>query len=162
MRINAKPAHGSHLPILMRIVNMSTGPILELGMGFYSTNYLHWACYENKRKLVSYDGNKDYFAQNRLFACDYHQVLFAEDWDKIDISGHWGVVLVDHETDRRAKEIERLANNADYIVAHDSEGRHDHSYKYSSIYHLFKYKYDYLKAYPYTVVLSNTKDLRNL
>ena len=131
-------------------------------MGLCSTHYLHWACYENKRKLVSFDGNQAYFEQNRRYANDYHQVLFAQDWDKIDVSGHWGVVLIDHETDRRAKDIARVANSADYIVAHDSEGRHDPSYKYSSIYHLFKHRYDYVKAYPYTVILSNTKDLSKL
>ena len=141
---------------------MTTGPIVELGMGFFSTTYLHWACYEDKRKLVSFDANESYFKQNNRYTNDYHQVLFVKDWDNIDITGHWSIVLVDHETIRRAKDIARFANIADYIVAHDSEPNHDSSYQYSSVYPLFKYKYDFTKARPFTVVLSNTKDLSNL
>ena len=162
MDLSRNPGIGSHLPILIRLVNMTTGPILELGMGFASTIYLHWACFDDKRKLVSLDGNSSYFQQNKRYANDYHQVLFVENWEKIDISGPWSIVFIDHETDRRAKDIARLANNTDYIIAHDSEVRSDFGYKYSTIYPLFKYRYDYIKAYPHTVILSNTKDLSSL
>lgn len=162
---------GSHLPILSRILAMSDGPVLELGMGLFSTPYLHWACFDKKRRLVSYENKKDFY---ELFIFDdkrelgndykYHEVKFVEnsDWDKIDISEHWGVVLVDHNPGpRRKEEIRRLANNADYIVVHDTNGRNDWYYHYTEIFSLFKYHYR-TKVYPETSVLSNFKDLSNL
>ena len=162
MNFNNDIRFGSHLPILIKIVGMTDGPILELGMGAYSTPYLHWVCFESKRKLVSYEGDKGCYEINKAYASDYHKVTFVEDWDTVDLSGHWSVALIDHEQDRRIHEISRLVNSVDYIVAHDSEGRWNRKYKYSEIYSLFKYRYDFIKTRPFTVVLSNFKDLSNL
>lgn len=147
----------------MKIVQMTEGPILELGGGTFSTPYLHWMCFPN-RKLYTFENERDFFYPHiEQYKADFHEVIFVEDWDKIDISGHWSVVLVDHHPNERRKvEITRLANSADYIVVHDTEGRHDHKYRYSEIYHLFKYRYDFQKAYPFTTVLSNFKDLSDL
>jgi len=93
----------------------------------------------------------------------YHQVNFVEDWDKIDISEPWNVAFIDHESHRRAIEASRLANNADYVVVHDSQGRRDYEFHYTCIYPLFKYRYDFVGAWtPFTTVLSNFKDLANL
>jgi len=157
--------NGSHLPILMKIVNMTDGPILELGTGFYSTPYLHWACYDKKRKLVSYDTHLLFFDIAKGCVADFHEVHFVEngDWDNIDLSGHWSIVLVDHAPGKRRKEeIRRLANSADYIVVHDTNGRFNPRYKYTEIYPLFKYRYDYTKIFPFTTVLSNFKELSSL
>ena len=58
MRINI--TWGSHLPILIKLVGETTGDILELGIGLYSTPFLHWSCFPNKRKLVSYESAEGY------------------------------------------------------------------------------------------------------
>jgi len=154
---------GSHLALLAKIVLMSEGPVLELGTGFYSTPMLHWLCADSNRELVSYDSSDKYIEIAQRYATPLHTVHFVTDWSKIDISRHWGVVFVDHypSTQRRV-EIERVANNADYVVAHDSELKHDGDYQYSKMEPLFKYRYDYNKFYPPTVVFSNFKDLTNL
>ena len=154
---------GSHLPLLIELVRKSEGPILELGTGFYSTPILHWLCAEMGRKLVSYESSEDYFAVARNYIADFHEVNFVEDWSKVDLSSHWGLVFADHyPASQRIKEIVRVVDNADYIVAHDSEPRNDEAYKYSTIASLFKYRYDYTKFYPHTVVFSNFNDLSNL
>jgi hypothetical protein len=164
---------GSHLPILMKLVGMTDGPILELGMGLFSTPYLHWACYDKQRKLVSYDTNKEFM---NLFKYDdpreaknkygYHERILVKNknWDAEDLlSIHWSIVLVDHHPGpRRKEEVRRLADNADYIVVHDTNGRNNFYYKFTEVYPLFKYRYDYAKCYPFTTVLSNFKDLKNL
>lgn len=155
--------YGSHLPVLIKLVTLTEGPILELGTGLFSTPYLHWACFLPKRKLISYDNDSNYFAQAKEYVCDYHEVHFVEDWDKIDISGHWTIALIDHTPrGRRIEEIKRLANSCDYIVVHDTNGRWDPKYRYSLIYPLFKYRYDFRGSKPFTTVLSNSKDLSNL
>lgn len=161
---------GSHLPILMKVLSLTDGPVLELGTGLFSTPYLHWACYPN-RKLVSYENKKEFFNtwkyDDKREVCNnygYHSRFLVEnnDWDKIDISEHWGVAFIDHNPGpRRREEVRRLANNADYIVVHDTDEKNDWYYKYSEYFLDFKYRWD-SKIYPRTTVLSNFKDLSNL
>jgi len=154
---------GSHLIILMKIFNMTNGPVLELGGGAFSTPFLHWACFDKKRKLVTYDNEVKYFDTIKAYESDYHKVYFVEDWNKVDLSRHWSMALVDNHPNLERKEnIKRLTHNCDYIIVHDTEGRWKHKFKYHEIYSLFKYRYDYNKVLPHTSVLSNLKDLSNL
>jgi predicted O-methyltransferase YrrM len=158
-----KPSDGSHLPILIKLVLMTDGPILELGTGFFSTPALHWLCAEKKRKLVSYDSSEKYIEVAKNYLADFHEVHLVNDWSKIDISQHWSVVLVDHAPgEQRKLEMARVANNADYVVVHDTEPRNDKYYHYSEVASLYKYRYNYDKLYPNTSVFSNFKDLSNL
>lgn len=160
--INISVEYGSHIPHLIKIMNITNGPVLELGMGIFSTPYLHFACYPNRR-LVSYENHKDFYDWLSPMKKDYHEIYFVTDWDKINISGHWSIVLVDHDpTSRRKEEIKRLANSADYIVVHDTNPRLDRKYRYSEIYPLFKFRKDFNQEKPYTSILSNFKDLSNL
>jgi hypothetical protein len=161
-----KPKHfgasdGSHLPILIKVVLMTKGPILELGTGFFSTPVLHWLCAEKKRKLVSYDAQEAFIEVAKNYLADFHEVSLVSDWSKIDIeSQHWDVVLIDHSPGPQRKvEFARVANNANYVVVHDTEPRNDYYYHYSEMAPLYKYRYDYDKVYPNTSVFSNFKDL---
>ena len=150
----------SYLPVLTRIVDLTDGPILELGMGF-STMILDMMCCLTKRPLVSYENDRKWYEKSLVYASDFHQILLAEDWDKIDIdSTHWSVAFIDHRPAlRRRVEAKRLKDNADYIILHDSEPEINKFYRYTDIYPLFKYRYDYTRCKPYTVVLSNFKKL---
>ena len=51
--------YGTFLPALIKVINLTKGPVLELGMGLFSNPYLHFACYEERRRLVSLESNKD-------------------------------------------------------------------------------------------------------
>jgi hypothetical protein len=159
-----KPSDGSHLPILIRLVLTTDGPILELGTGFFSTPVLHWLCAERKRKLVSYESSPKYMQVAENYIADFHEVHFVEDWAKIDIeSTHWCIVLIDHGPGPQRKvEMARVANNADYVVVHDTEPKSDKYYHYSEVAHLYKHRFDFDKLYPNTSVFSNFKDLRSL
>jgi hypothetical protein len=171
LKYNAHIGGGSHLPILMKIMAITDGPVLELGMGLFSTPFLHWACYDAQRKLVSCENKKGFidmfvFNDPREVGNNYkyHEVIFVEnsDWDKVDLSEHWSVVLIDHNPGpRRREEMKRLANNADYIVVHDTDEKNNWYYKYAEYFPLFKYQYN-TSIYPRTTVLSNFKDLSNL
>jgi hypothetical protein len=156
--------NGTHLPALIKAVNMTSEPILELGTGMFSTPYLHYACYEEKRKLVSYESDPEYYEWAKNFENEYHQVIFVEDWNTLDLSGHWSVALVDQlPKERRRFDIIKLKDNVDYIVAHDARARGEKNYyKYSRVYPLFKYRKDFGRERPFTVVLSNLKDLTDL
>lgn len=150
----------SHLPILTKIVDMTEGPILELGIGF-STVVLDMMCRLTKRPLFSYDNDPQWYEKYLEYQSDFHQILLTDDWDKIDIDNrHWSVVLIDHRPAlRRRVEAKRLKDNTDYVVMHDSEPEINKFYRYTDIYPLFKYRFDYTRCKPFTTVLSNFKKL---
>lgn len=168
MSQNNKDLHGqwgTHLPILTRIMDVTDGPVLELGTGVWSTPVLDFMCRETKRKLVSYDNDPVWFEPNKKqWQSDFHDIKLVVDWNKADIDSiHWSVVLVDHKpAKRRMKDIKRLANNANFILIHDSEPESDRFFKYSWIYKYFKYRFDYIRCRPNTTVLSNFIDLKFL
>jgi len=153
---------GSHLPVLMKVLSITEGPVLEMGMGLYSTPYLHWACFE-KRELVSYDNDPKYFHMNEDYRGEGHEVSFVEDWSKIDIVKPWDVAFFDEgPAEVRAINLMKVANIAKYIVVHDTQWREDKHYHYKElVFPFFKYRYDYIKTKPHTSVLSNIVDLTN-
>lgn len=153
-------SRGSYLPVLTQMVQTTTGPILELGIGFCSTPYLHWVCYPTKRKLVSYENNPEYYRFAKSWQDDFHQVHCIKNWDDIDISGPWTIAFVDHSPGpRRGIEAQRLSH-AEYIVIHDSENANARRYGLNKVYRNFKYRYKYTDAYPYTSIWSNKHDVR--
>lgn len=156
---------GSHLPVLIRAMAITSGPALEMGMGMNSSLVMHWMCASDSRPLVSYENSPEYFhypLRAGKFASDFHQVVLVDDWDKADIEKPWDVAFLDHgPAERRIVDIKRLANFAKYIIIHDSEGRRDSQFHYREIYPLFKWKFDYHKFMPKTSVLSNFVDLSN-
>lgn len=151
---------GNHLPVLIRVVALTNGPILELGSGYFSTPFLHWACFQAKRPLETYESKKKYYDMLKSFDCDYHKVVFVTDWDSIDLGRPWSVALIDHSPGgRRHIDIKRL-RHADYIVAHDTENKSDKDYGYSKILKLFKYRYKYNTVMPHTSIFSNKHEVR--
>jgi hypothetical protein len=153
---------GSHLPVLIRAVAITDGPVLEMGMGYGSSPFLHWACATNKRPLVSYENQPEYFRFARDFAADFHEVHCISNWTKADIERPWDVAFVDYfPGGKRSDSVRRLANFAKYIVIHDSEGRNETKFHYRQIYPLFKWQYNYNHYLPKTSVLSNFVDLND-
>ena len=162
--MKTQPYRGNHLPVLMKLASMTNGPILELGSGMYSTTYLHWLCFANKRRLVTYEDNLNWFDFTKQFASDYHLVRFVDDWDKIDIEEPWSIAFVDHDpiTDRkRVEELKRLTHS-EYVVAHDSENGSNRKYGYFDAYKMYKYRFKFNDAgFPYTSIFSNKHDVTN-
>lgn len=149
----------THMNTLIKAVQATDGPVLELGSGFFSTPLLHWLCAENSRKLVSYEDDMEYFEYLKQFKSRNHRTRFVEDWDKIDIEKHWSVVLIDHRADRRAIDAIRLKNFADYIVIHDSQTETESAYRYDKVWPHFRNIYHWKIAIPWTSVVSNSKNM---
>jgi len=161
MKTSNDKGWGTHLPVLIKIIGMTSGDVLEMGMGLYSTPFLHWACFPD-RKLVSYESDKECFELNKQYNEGLHEVHFVDNWDEADIDKSWCVAFIDHAPSRRRIiDIKKLAWRARYIVIHDTQRNYKFC-NYNEIWPLFKYRYDYKKAVPYTSVLSNFKDLSNL
>lgn len=87
--------------------------------------------------------------------------IHVKDWDKIsfETQDHWSIALVDSKPARKRRSlVKRLKNCADFVVLHDSELADNPAYKYTPVYKEFKYKYEYTRVMPRTMVLSNFKN----
>jgi hypothetical protein len=158
MNIRFPKGWSTHMPMLIRLVQMTDKPVLEIGSGLYSTPLLHWLCKERNVKLITYEDTPEYFKFAKSFQSRNHSIRFVEDWKNIDVETNWGVVLIDHHPEeQRGKDIMRLKDKADYFVLHDSEK--EIVYGYDKVWEHFKYRYDWKDCKPWTTVLSNSKDL---
>jgi hypothetical protein len=162
--------YATHLPALMRALALTDGPVLELGMGLFSTPYLHYACLLADRMLISVENNEVWAGEFEMYRGRTHDIVALEDWGDFDIEGEffpddtgcmWDVALVDHSPSaRRVVDIKRLAHRARLIVVHDSNGRYENDYHYSTIYPLFRYRTDWTGDGRHAAVLSNFVDLK--
>lgn len=157
------PGWASHQPILIKVMEMTSGPVLELGIGPNSTPLLHWLCYVSGRKLVSYESDRGWFDQHKHFHRPHHELHFVEDWDNINIDGPWSLAFIDHKpASRRRKEVYRLVNNSQFVVVHDTQPEDNHFYRHERAFARFKYRFNYTKNKPHTSVLSNFVDVEKV
>ena len=155
--IRFRKAYTTHMPMLIKAVQLTKGPVMELGSGLFSTPLLHWLCKKDSRKLVTYENMLEYYPFARQFRSRNHHVRLIDSWDKIDVETHWSVVMIDHKpAERRAIDAIRLRDKADYIVLHDTERS---VYGYDKIWPHFKYIYHWKSCKPWTTVVSNFKNL---
>ena len=157
------PHWATHMPILAKIIQISNGPVLELGIGIFSTPLLHAMCDAEKRLLDSYEDNHKWVDGHKMFISNLHKITLISNWDNVPIEKrHWGVVFIDHFEPRRAVDAKRAAQYADYVVLHDSNARYNIQYHFDTVYPLYKYRYIFDHIHPHTTVLSNFKNLENL
>jgi len=164
MSINMRVSrnYGTHLGLLIQAVNKTSGPILELGVGIFSTPYLHYAAISSGRQLVSYDNHRGWLKFFIPYQSLSHQLILVRGWDEADIERSWDVALVDHSPgERRRQEVGRLASYAKYIIIHDANEKDDREYHYSEIYPLFKYRKVWDKDANSAAILSNFDDLKD-
>lgn len=145
-------------------MEMTEGPVLELGLGICSTPLLHWLCIDQGRKLVSYENDQHWFDMHKKWVTPDHEIHFIEDWGVIPYEDQrWGLALVDQHPELSRKDsILALSDDCDIIIAHDTNEKYDFAYKYMSIWDLFTYRYDYKVRSPYTTVVSNFIDVNKL
>lgn len=164
-------SYATHLGALISCFNHSDGDVLELGIGLFSTPFLHYACTVAKRNLLSLENDKGWLRQFR--DSDFMHFLYGNESHKLElvdvyedsplIDKRWGLVLVDQTPDGSRKEtVKLLANLAKYIIIHDSNERHEKNYHYSEIYPLFKYKRVWDLDDRHATVLSNFVPLDDL
>jgi len=161
--INYNPLVGSHLPALMDVALVSSGPIVELGAGVNSTIFLHWLCWTNSRKLVTYENDEAFFKYAKLYQANFHEVHFIRNWDRVDLSGDYSVVLVDTvpEWPKRRRALERLTH-VEYVVVHDTQARKIRCHYSQPTGALYKFHKLYQAGRTETTVYSNVHDLSNL
>lgn len=142
--------------MLIKTVQHTMGPVMELGAGTSSTPLLHWLCAETRRPLVTYERNPEFYEYARKFRSRTHKIVLIDNWNNIDVKTHWSVVLIDQDIDRDKSAV-LLKNSADFIILHDSEA--EKVYGYDNMWKYFKHRYDWKACRPWTTVVSNFKDL---
>ena len=156
---------GSHIPVLVKMIEKVSGPVLELGAGHSSTPLLHWLCAEKGLPLLTLEDDKKWFDEFASFNSFLHRVAFVENWNKLNhfkvYDTEWSIALIDNNpVTKRARMAKRLRRHCDYLLLHDAEPENDKKNKYSQIYHLFKHIYIYDKVYPFTAIVSMKKKIK--
>jgi len=147
----------THIPLLAAAIARTSGPVLELGSGEYSTFLIHMMCGKDQR-VVTADNDAAWMDKWASMKSDTHRFVHASDWSLLDVlpsqvgAERWGVVFVDHwPPHRRAVEIGRVREHAQLIVAHDTENS---QCEYGSVLPRFSYRYDMKTNTPWTSVVS--------
>lgn len=108
------PRAGSHLVPLVRCLAVTSGPVLEVGVGVWSTPFLRRYCGAAGRRLESVEADPRWAAEFGAKLVDYDDELprLAEQ--------AWSVVLIDHwPATRRLTDAARFWR-ADHILVHDA------------------------------------------
>src|SRR3990172_11772218 len=100
MKMRLKKEVTTYMPMLIKAVQLTRGPVLELGAGIFSTPLLHWLCAEERRPLVTCETDPQYYGFARKFRTNTHRAVLIANWNNIDTQTYWSVVLVDQNTNR--------------------------------------------------------------
>jgi hypothetical protein len=145
--------YATHLPALLEMVCSTSGPVLEIGCGHYSTPILHAVLKPSGRALVSIESKLDWLRQFIHLQSEHHQLIHSTRLAECD--RQWSVVFVDGLD--RVSMIQRFRDKAEFIVVHDSndDAPHRSLYKLEPTISSFIYRKDFTDLDPHTVVLSD-------
>ena len=143
----------NHRPLLYWALKETKGliePVLEMGCGYGSTPYLKQYLRTDKRKLISYDYDKEW--------ADKYEATHVTDWDAIEHE-QYSVILIDHSPgERRYIDIQKLANKCEYMIIHDTEPSAT-GYMYDKIWHLFPYRKNLITDGAWATIVSTKNEI---
>lgn len=121
-----QPNWGSHLPALMACCAVTSGPVIELGIGHFSTPVLHSFCGATKRRLVSIEENTEWFDRLKHLGVGHHTMLNGDYFRPLlDLASlePYGVAFIDHSPggESRRKAFEYLLTRSEFVVMHDAQ-----------------------------------------
>lgn len=144
--------YGTHLVPLMACVVESSGPVLELGCGRWSTPVLRAYCLAAKREFVSVDSNRNWADKigkplGMEIKFPYLDALAKKEWS---------VVLVDHDPwFVRVNDAMRF-RSAEFVLVHDSQFL-DIAPQLAACLKDWKFHHEYTAVSPSTMILSNSR-----
>lgn len=139
----------SHQRALIAAIIRTTGPILELGVGWYSTPLLHELATGLQRRLWTFDNNEHWLKQFKSLENKWHKLELVGWWKEIiePLSrgfppGHsdkrFGVCFVDQgQPIEREYAIRALKDRVDIFVMHDTEEGRAYGYDRLLGYHRY-------------------------
>jgi hypothetical protein len=146
----------SYLPLLFQSIAVGKGPVIECGMGNFSTPVLA----SLGRKVVHYETNLDWFER---FDVPTKYLVHPDNWVSL-MNLHKStdsVIFIDQAPGEiREKCIEELTTGFNgIIVAHDTEPRADYGYKMRQHFHKFRYVVEVKTEDAWATALSNSVDI---
>ena len=157
--------YASHQELLAACVMKTTGPVIELGCGFYSTLMLHQMCTQAGRPLVTVESDAEWAKQFLYMQNGLHNFYIVKDFADLRIidTVAWDVAFVDQvPAARRAVDVMRLAEKTKFIVVHDTDQESDFDYHIRETLGKFKYQLDTKRFPPMTTVVSNLTPMDGL
>jgi hypothetical protein len=130
----------THRPLLWLGINLTEGPIIEMGSGYGSTPLLRKHCAHDDREFLSFDSNKEWAEKmNSCWIPPSNWMYYESSW-----GAPCGLLFVDHAPgEHRWQAISKASDKADIIVFHDSEIGGAGNYQYDRILPLFQYQLHY-------------------
>lgn len=110
---------------LMACVTATQGAVLEVGIGDFSTPFLHMYCAASGRQLRSVEDNPEWAEKFAEFDVSGHDVVSANLDQFLQKASRevWSVVLMDHSPgSRRADDALLFKDSAKFILVHDYSG----------------------------------------
>jgi hypothetical protein len=162
---------GSHVPWLGLLASRTTGPVIEFGIGGFSTILLHAMVAMQGRKLVSLETDPDWLANYKPLESENHHLGIVHNWVTFDIGNYWDVAFVDcspaseekQDVSPRVDIVKRLKGKAKFIACHDTEADIPPSagaYGWVKLDGLFKYQTILDKFRPWTTVYSDVEEFK--
>lgn len=132
----------THQPVLYEMAMRTSGPIIEFGCGYGSTDLLHEVCKENKRLLISVDDNLEWlniFKEKYKGDSEWHKFIFVPGKLSKDSDDpqHWinflsnfellkicrfDICFIDqHPWLGRVETIKHMKDKAKFIILHDCD-----------------------------------------
>lgn len=136
-------AFGSHVIPLTVGALISSGDLLEVGMGIHSTSLLHRIGTDLRRNLVSVEDEYDWLKQFLIFnQTRNHQIyhINSEALTRFGSNQRWGLIFIDHGKKRYVTAI-KMSQLAQVVVLHDAEVNTEKNYHYIKYNVLSYYKY---------------------
>ncbi len=116
-------AWGSHLPALLACLADTVGPVLEVGIGHFSTPALHAYCNQCERTLVSVEDNPDWFKVFEKLMDRNHTIIVGDYnvWLPALAEKSWSVTFIDNSPGgkRRSDDFCLLSPRSVYTIVHD-------------------------------------------
>lgn len=150
----------SHQRLLIAAAMRTTGTMLELGCGWYSTPLLHEIAVAQKRLLITMDNQPYWLPMFKGFECGYHLLEQVDWWGNANFQKSYGMVLVDQgQPIEREYTTRRLLkeSDVDVFVFHDTEEKL--AYGYERILPMFKYRWTDKAQPAWTTIASNKVDV---
>lgn len=115
-------AYASHLPLLAYAAAFTSGPILELGTGDYSTPLLHQWARHNGRPVISVENDAAWFNRMKaVYGIWPHIFELTINWEKWSPPGvDFGLAFIDFEPhELRPQVLAHIGPQCRYIVLRD-------------------------------------------
>ena len=133
--------YATHQPVLYEMAKNTTGPIIEFGCGFGSTDLLHEICKEEQRLLISIDDNLSWLTRfsEKYQKDEWHHFYYvpkkegqspesAEHWieflDEFDLIEEevFDLCFIDQSPWlARYETLKRLKGRSLYVIVHDCD-----------------------------------------